>query len=105
MDIRFEKDYLRELYYEGQARDEKHRFRPQIVKKFIRVIDLMESLDTTEDLFRFKSLNYESLTGNKQGLESVRINDQYRIEFFSVVGTKEPKVTILNITELSNHYK
>lgn len=27
------------------------------------------------------SLNYERLEGNKEGLSSVRVNDQYRIEF------------------------
>lgn len=42
MEIKFEEDYLSELYYEGKAHDKKHRFQPQIVKKYVRVIDLME---------------------------------------------------------------
>lgn len=42
MIVIFEKDYLQELYTIGQAHDKKHRFQPQIVKKYIRVIDLMK---------------------------------------------------------------
>lgn len=105
MEINFKKEYLRELYYKGKTTEKKYRFQPNIVKKYIRVIDLMESLESTEDLYRFKSLNYERLADDKKGMESVRVNEQYRIEFFSEVTAKEPIVTILNIEELSNHYK
>lgn len=41
MEIIFEEDYLRELYYEGKAHNKKYRFQPQIIKKYVRVIDLM----------------------------------------------------------------
>ena len=53
MEITFEQDYLRELFYEGRAKDKKHRFQPQIVRKYIKVLNLMESLDSTQDLYRF----------------------------------------------------
>lgn len=105
MEINFEEDYLRELYYEGKAHDKKHRFQPQVVRKYIRVIDLMESLDSTEDFYRYTALHYEALTGDKKGRESVRVNGQYRIEFRSEVIGGEKKITICNILELSNHYK
>lgn len=105
MEIYFEEDYLRELYYEGASHDKKHRFQPQVVKKYVRVIDLMESLDSTEDLYRYNALRYEALVGDKKGRESVRVNDQYRIEFRSEVTGEEKKITICNILELSNHYK
>ncbi len=48
-------------------------------------------------------LNYEKLKGDKSGLESVRVNDKYRIEFISTKENNE--ITICNIIELSNHYK
>lgn len=104
MEIKFEADYLSELYYEGKAHDKKHRFQPQIVRKYVRVIDLMESLDSMEDLYRFKALHYERLAGDKKGRESVRVNDQYRIEFRSEIVGSEKQITICNILELSNHY-
>ncbi len=105
MEITFEQDYLRELFYDGRAKDKKHRFQPQIVRKYIKVLNLMESLDSTQDLYRFASLHYEKLVGDKAGRESVRVNDQYRIEFRSEIVGKERLITICNILELSNHYK
>ena len=105
MEITFEQDYLRELFYEGRAKDKKHRFQPQIVRKYIKVLNLMESLDSTEYLYRFAALHSETLVGDKAGRESVRVNDQYRIEFRSETVGTERLITICNILELSNHYK
>ena len=105
MEITFEEDYLRELYYEGKAHNKKYRFQPQIIKKYVRVIDLMASLNSTEDFYRYKALHYEALVGDKKDRESVRVNDQYRIEFHSEVVGNKKQITICNILELSNHYK
>ncbi len=105
MEIIFDKPYLIELYEKGSCCDKKHRFQPQVIKKFIRVIDLMESLNCIEDLFLYNSLNYERLKGDKAGTESVRVNNQYRIEFISEKVESETVITICRIIELSNHYK
>jgi proteic killer suppression protein len=37
-------------------------------------------------------------------LYSVRVNDQYRVEFSLVEHSEQPILTICNIVELSNHY-
>ena len=104
MEIVFEKDYLRELYYDGKTNDKHHRYQPQIVKKYVNVVNILDSVTKVEDLFRYNSLHYEKLHGDKEGFESVRVNDQYRIEFISSENV-EKSITICNITELSNHYK
>lgn len=105
MEIIFGKKYLEELYLKGKASDKKHRFQPQVIAKYRKTIDLLESLTGTEDLYRYHSLNYEVLKGDKQGIESVRVNDQYRIEFKTTRIMSEIVVTVCNIQELSNHYK
>lgn len=105
MKITFDKEYLSELYYKGICSDKKHRYQPQIVKRYIRVLDIMSSLDTVEALFRYNGLNYEVLTGDKKGVESVRVNDQYRIEFNSKLIDGEEILTVCNIIDLTNHYK
>lgn len=102
MEIKFEKDYLRELFYDGVTSDKSHRYQPDIVKRYVRVVNILDSVDKPIDLFRYRSLHYEKLVGDKEGLESVRVNDQYRIEFKSTAGKE---ITICNIIELSNHYK
>lgn len=102
MEITFEKAYLRELYYDGVASDKHLRYQTNIVKKYVRVVNILDSVDKATDLFRYRALHYEKLVGDKAGLESVRVNDQYRIEFKT---TSAGGITICNITELSNHYK
>lgn len=34
MEITFEQQYLSDLYYKGNASDKKHRFQPQIIRKY-----------------------------------------------------------------------
>lgn len=104
MEIVFNEEYLREMYVTGKT-DKKHRFQPQIIRKYIRVIDLMKNTDNTLGLCRYNSLNYEKLIGDKVGLSSVRVNDRYRIEFEEYIRDGETVATICNITELSNHSK
>lgn len=43
MEIKFEKDYLEELYLKGKTSDKKYRFQPPIVTKYRKTIDLLES--------------------------------------------------------------
>lgn len=106
MEINFEKDYLQELYEDGKARNKKHRFQPQVVKKYIQAIDKLRAAKSTEELYPIKSLNYEKLTGNKNGLESVRVDGKYRIEFKTTLEGDAPHgITICSIVDLSNHYK
>lgn len=105
MEIKFEKKYLEELYLNGKTSDKKHRFQPQIIAKYRKTIDLLESLTVVEDLYRYHSLHYEVLVGDKAGMESVLVNDQYRIEFKTTKVVSEIVVTLCNIIELSNHYK
>ena len=105
MDIIFGKDYLQEMYQTGNTTDKKHRFQPAIIRKYIRVIDLMIDQPDTESLKKYNSLNYEPLKGDKAGLSSVRINDQCRVEFEERTVDNQTVATICNIIELSNHYK
>ncbi|MDE7154420.1 MAG: type II toxin-antitoxin system RelE/ParE family toxin [Muribaculaceae bacterium] len=105
MEITFEKEYLSDLYYKGKCSDKKHFFQPQIIKRYIRVIDILQAAERVEDLFPFHSLNYEVLKGDKNGRESVRVNDQYRVEFKTERVVNDTVITVCNILELSNHYK
>ncbi|KAA6321355.1 Toxin HigB-1, partial [termite gut metagenome] len=100
MEIGFEKEYLRELYEIGRTTDKKHRFQPQTVAKYQLCIKTLEKASKIEDLFVINSLHYEALKGDKQGIESVRVNDQYRIEFTTSKVVSETVITICNILEL-----
>lgn len=105
MEINFEKEYLKQLYEQGKCTDKKHRYQPQVVKKYTKVIDLMYASPNTISLAKYNSLHYEKLVGDKAGVSSVRVNDQYRVEFIEQIKEGETLATICNITELSNHYQ
>ena len=105
MEIKFDKKYLEELFYIGKTTEKKYRFQPQIVKKYRKTIDLLESVDSVEDLFRYNGLQYKTLHGDKEGMESVRVNDQFRIEFKTTKVVSETVITICFIVELSKHYQ
>jgi len=57
------------------------------------------------DLYRIVSLHYEKLSGNKQGLSSIRATGKYRIEFEEISEKGEEAVSICNIVDLSKHYE
>ena len=105
MQVTFEKEYLRELYENGKTSDKKHRFQEQIIRKYIRVVNLMVELANVMELARYGGLHYEHLHGDKKGTSSVRVNKQYRIEFREIVEEGKTIAEIVNITELSNHYE
>lgn len=103
MQIVFKQEYLSSLYYNHTA-DKKHRFQPEVIKKYIKVVNILKNARVVEDLFPFNSLNYERLSGDKAGIESVRVNDKYRLEFQTERVEGEVIVTVCSIFELSNHY-
>ena len=93
------------MYKTGLCTDKKHRFQPNIVRKYIDIINMMKKSHNISVLRQYNSLRYEKLKGDKAGLSSVRVNDQYRIEFIAEQDKEESSITICNILELSNHYK
>ncbi|GHU96049.1 hypothetical protein FACS1894156_6600 [Bacteroidia bacterium] len=106
MVVTFEKEYLRELYEIEKTTDKKHRFQPQIIARYVRCIDALMGAPNVEALYTINSLHYEKLKGDKIGISSVRVNNQYRIEFTETqVEQTETIITICNVLELSNHYK
>ncbi|MDR0995333.1 MAG: type II toxin-antitoxin system RelE/ParE family toxin [Tannerella sp.] len=100
MIVVFDKEYLRDLYASGKAKDKKHRFQPQVIRKYKERIDLLLNIKNIEELFVMNALNYEVLVGDKKGISSIRVDRQYRIEFT----IKGETLSIINILELSNHY-
>ncbi|MDR1782765.1 MAG: type II toxin-antitoxin system RelE/ParE family toxin [Dysgonamonadaceae bacterium] len=105
MIVIFEEEYLRSLYEKGKTDDKKHRFQPEVVRKYKNCINILIDARNIEALFVQNSLRYEVLKGDKAGISSIRVNDQYRIEFTVTRKGVESVVTVCNILELSNHYK
>lgn len=105
MVIIFDKVYLKDLYCLGKADNKKYRFQPDIIRKYVKVINIMKIADNVNDLMRIGGLHYERLVGDKVGISSVRVNDKYRIEFIEKSEGENKIATICNIIELTNHYQ
>lgn len=105
MIVTFEHQYLKTLYEAGRSPDKKHRYQPDIIRRYQKAINFLRGASCIEALWRIRSLQYEVLSGDKAGLSSVRVNDQYRVEFSVTLNEDEPILTICNVIELSNHYK
>ena len=67
MIVTFGEDYLKDLYTEGNCNDRKHRYQPDIIKRYKRCVDYLKAASRQEDLFLINSLNFEALQGDKEG--------------------------------------
>ena len=103
MIIKFTSAYLEDLY-EGKPLKGKPRFPPQIIEGFKRKVLIMKNASHSIDLYKFRSLNFEALKGDREGTYSVRINKQYRIEF-RISEEQITELEIVTIEDLSKHYE
>lgn len=105
MNIQFSNSVLEELYTDGTTKVHKYRKLPKdIIKRFVKVVNILKAVRRIEDLFRIKSLHYEKKQGNLKGVDVVWITSQYRLLFYS---TPDESGIIVNalIFEISKHYE
>lgn len=105
MYIEFDKNYLRELFEQGSTSDKKHRYQPEVIRGYYKCVMFLKRAKNVEQLYRIHSLNYEVLQGDKNGISSVRINIQYRLEFTVREVLGEQIITVCRLLDISNHYK
>ncbi|MCV6630787.1 MAG: type II toxin-antitoxin system RelE/ParE family toxin [Flavobacteriaceae bacterium] len=55
------------------------------MRKYKNTIDKLRVAEKIEDLYVFKSFNYEKLIGDKKGIASVRVDQKCRIKFISTI--------------------
>lgn len=62
-----------------------------IIKMARRKLVQLEAASDERDLRNLAGLHYKKLSGEKEGIRSVRVNDQYRIEF-RLDGAENPPI-------------
>lgn len=65
MIVIFGKPYLKLLFTTGTATEKKHRFQPDIIKRYIKVVNTMIAVKDIGDLSRINSLRYEKLAADR----------------------------------------
>ena len=103
MVVQFNNVYLEQLYI-GEPVKGKPKYSSQVIEKFIKRVDTLKNLKNAEELYKLKSLRFERLKGDKKQLYSIRINDQYRIEF-ELDNEVLRLAEMITIEELSKHYE
>lgn len=79
--------------------DEAHRMRLPfaVIRTARNRLVQLEAARDERDLRAIKSLNYKKRQASPDGRRSIRINDQYRIEFLLSEGSDPPVITVVEI--------
>lgn len=77
MRFQFKKKKIELLYTEEKNA---HKY-PGVVDDFFEVMAIIEAAESEQDLYAFKGLRFEKLSGKrgKQNQRSLRLNDQWRL--------------------------
>ena len=106
MEIKFQKEYLSDLYQGIVNPYKEYKSNPQLVKQYIKTINTLKSVTRIEQLYQIKSLQYEKKEGNLRGVSAVYVNKQYRILFSEIATTSNSLIIdVLEIEDLSKHYE
>src|SRR6185312_4272722 len=91
MEIRFSSDELARL-----ESDPKYLggWPASVVKAYRKRINFIRQAASERDLYSWKSLQVEKLKGARQGQQSMRLNDQWRL-IFMIEGTSDSKVFVV----------
>jgi proteic killer suppression protein len=70
-----------------------------VIKSARRKLTVLRAAPDDRSLRNWKSLHYEKLKGDRDGLRSIRVNDQYRMVFSLDEAKNPPTVTIITIED------
>ena len=102
MKVYFETQELANLYEaDPEHLTGKQKIPTVVVKQYQKKVNILISITSLNELYNFRSLNFEALKGNREGQYSIRLNKQYRLLFRI---TKNEEVEII-IIEISKHYE
>lgn len=105
MDIYFDDEDLEKLF-QGEKLKGKPLYQDAVIQKFKKTVLKIDQFSRMEDLYQLKSLNFESLSGSKKGLYSVRVDSKYRLEL-TIERIEDNGLfikDIIRIVRMSNHY-
>lgn len=102
MIVKINNAYLKDLY-EGNKVSGKPRYDNAVIKKFKKVIQILNYVESSQRLYDFKGLHFEKLSGDRAGYYSCRVDLKYRL--ILSIETDEILVEEIMIVEnLTNHY-
>ncbi|MEQ8712001.1 MAG: type II toxin-antitoxin system RelE/ParE family toxin [Cyclobacteriaceae bacterium] len=79
----------------------KQKFSKEVIKQYQAKVRILTVIERLKDLYQIRSLNFESLSGNRKGQFSIRLNKQFRLIIIEV----EDELIGIEIIEISKHYE
>ncbi len=79
----------------------KQKFSKEVIKQYQAKVRILTVIEKLIDLYKIRSLNFESLSGNRKGQFSIRLNKQFRLIIIEV----EDELIEIEIIEISKHYE
>jgi len=102
MDYEFKTRHLVELYTKGKSR--KYKLPKGAPKKFVERVVRIEAAKDINDLREPPSMKFEKLAGFENRF-SIRLNQQYRLEFEIDFKDEEKTFGSVLILDISKHYE
>lgn len=72
---------------------------PDVIKSAQRKLQFLRAATDEKTLMNWKSLRYKALSGDKKGLRSIRLNDQWRMVFKIGIEEDGLKALIVSIED------
>lgn len=70
-----------------------------VIKATRKKLTLLKAAPDERTLRNWKSFHYEKLKGNKKGLKSIKINEQWRMVFTIDNNTNPPTISVIDIED------
>ncbi|MDJ0712756.1 MAG: type II toxin-antitoxin system RelE/ParE family toxin [Prochloraceae cyanobacterium] len=98
MRFSFKKKKIEKLYTEEK---DAHKYPKNVVDNFFEIIAIIESIESEQDLYTFKGLRFEKLSGKRgnRGERSLRLNDQYRLIIILEIDEEGKYLLIVDIED------
>lgn len=77
MRVEFEDDDLRRLYEDASFR--LRALSADLTKQFRKKVAFLQAAADQRDLYAYRALRFEKLSGDRAGQHSIRLNDQWRL--------------------------
>ncbi|MEO0041135.1 MAG: hypothetical protein RL329_583 [Bacteroidota bacterium] len=102
MIVEFNNKSLEDLY-ENKPVSGKPKFSKVVIKKFKKVVQILKYVESSQQVYDFKGLHFEKLSGNMADFYSCRVDIKYRLILsleMDAILIKEMMI----IEDLTNHY-
>jgi proteic killer suppression protein len=97
--IEYKYKKLEDLYQKGSG---KHKYPSEVVRSYVKTIEIIRSVVSLQDLRNYRSLYFKQLKGNRINDYSIRLNKQWRL----ILQLKKlDDGTTIMIIDIENHYK